>query len=64
MVSELAERVGRVPHLYETGNKSTACLLKDAGFPETQDTLSVEEVERVFKEQPQLAELWLKRGSD
>jgi hypothetical protein len=64
MASELAEKISRVPHLYETGNKSTACLLKDAGFPEMKNALSVEDIETIFKQEPHLAELWLKRGSD
>ena len=33
MCHQLAERVGRIPERFDAENKSTACLLKDVGFP-------------------------------
>lgn len=64
MISELAEKVSEVPKLYEEGNKSTGCLLKDFGFPESRKDISVEEVEAVLKKRPGLADLWFKRCHD
>lgn len=61
---ELAEQVGKVPQLYETGSKSTATILKDAGFPEARHFLSVEELEHVFRQAPHLMDLWLVRARD
>jgi hypothetical protein len=58
----VAERVTEVPRIYETGNKSTACLLKEIGFPS--QSITVDEVENVLKHNPQLADLWLKRSRD
>lgn len=52
MISELAEKVSEVPKLYEEGNKSTGCLLKDFGFPESRKDISVDEVEAVLKNVP------------
>ena len=64
MSSDLAEKVGQVPQLYETGNKSTATILKDCGFPEARQFLSVEQLEHVFRQAPHLTDLWLKRAND
>ncbi len=64
MTTELAEQVTEVPRQYESGQKSTARLLKDAGFPELRGALSVEDVEQALAEDPGLAALWFKRGSD
>jgi hypothetical protein len=60
----LAEKVSEVPKLYEEGNKSTARLLKDFGFPERRASVSVEDVEAVLRRRPRLAELWFKRRHD
>jgi hypothetical protein len=64
MNSELAEQVGKVPQLYYAGSKSTATLLKDVGFPEARQLLSVEELEHVFRQTPHLTDLWLERSRD
>jgi hypothetical protein len=64
MSSELAEKIINVPKLYEAGDRSTACLLKDVGFPDRHQALSVEEVETVLERDPRLADLWLKRSRD
>jgi hypothetical protein len=60
----LAERISEIPKLYEAGNKSTARLLKDAGFPARNRALHVEEVEAVLRRDPRLADLWLERSRD
>src|ERR1700744_755987 len=49
MSSKLAEKIITLPKLYEAGDRSTACLLKDVGFPERDRSLSVEEVETLLK---------------
>ncbi len=64
MTSALAEQVSEVPRKYEMGQKSTARLLKDVGFPEKRQALSVEDMERALAEDPDLAVLWFKRGND
>jgi hypothetical protein len=60
----LAENISEVPKLYAEGNKSTARLLKDFGFPEQRQAVTVEEVEAVLARRPRLADLWFKRGRD
>jgi hypothetical protein len=64
MCHQLAEQVGRIPERFDAENKSTAWLLKDAGFPQRRDDLSVEEVEDVLRSSPRLTDKWLRRGSD
>lgn len=64
MTLELAEKVSEVPKLYEEGNRSTACLLKDFGFPENRKDITVEEIESVLKRRPPLTDLWLRRCHD
>jgi hypothetical protein len=64
MDETLAERVSEVPDLYDRGNKSTACLLRDIGFLDSPQPLQVEEVEDALKRHPALADRWLKRGHD
>jgi hypothetical protein len=64
MTSELAEKISEVPRLYAEGNKSTARLLKDFGFPEQRQAVTVKEVEAVLMRRPRLADLWFKRGRD
>jgi hypothetical protein len=60
----LAEKISEVPKLYAEGNKSTARLLKDFGFPEKREAVTVEEIEAVLKRRPRLADLWFKRCHD
>ena len=60
----LAEKISEVPKLYAEGNKSTARLLKDFGFPEQRQAVTVEDVEAVLVRRPRLADLWFKRGRD
>ena len=60
----LAEKVSEVPELYGKGNKSTACLLQDMGFPNSSEPLKVEEVEDALEHHPVLADRWLERGQD
>ena len=60
----LAEKVSEVPELYGKGNKSTACLLQDMGFPNSSEPLKVEEVEEALAHHPVLADRWLERGQD
>ena len=64
MSSKLAEKIITLPKLYEAGDRSTACLLKDVGFPERDRSLSVEEVETLLKRDPRLADLWMERSRD
>lgn len=60
----LAEKVSEVPELYDKGNKSTACLLRDIGFLNSSEPLKVEEVEDALRHHPVLADRWLERGHD
>ena len=64
MSLELAEKVSELPKRYAEGNKSTARLLKDVGFPETRGAITVDEIETVLKRRPRLADLWLTRRHD
>lgn len=64
MSNELAKRISEVPILFETGNKSTASLFKDAAPPEMLRSVTVEEVETVLKREPRLIDLWLRRCRD
>ena len=64
MCRQLAEQVTTIPERFEAGNKSTAVLLKEVGFPERRSDLSVEEVEDALRQSPSLADKWLKRGSE
>jgi hypothetical protein len=64
MCRKLAEQISTIPERFDAGNKSTALLLKEAGFPQRRDDLSVEEVEDVFRQSPGLADQWLRRGSE
>ena len=61
---ELAEHIGIVPELYDAGTKSTATILKEAGFPEARHFLSVQELEHVFRKTPRLTDLWFERSHD
>lgn len=64
MSLELAEKISEVPELYDEGNKSTARLLKEFGFPESRTSVTAEEIETVLKRRPRLADLWLARCHD
>ena len=64
MSLSLAEKISEVPKLYAEGNKSTAGLLREFGFPESRTSITVEEVETVLKKRPRLADLWLARCRD
>ena len=64
MVSQLIEKIARIPQQYEQQDKSTASLLEEAGLPDHRDEVSVEEVEQVLRNEPDLAGLWLGRGGD
>ena len=64
MSLELAEKISEVPKLYVEGNKSTARLLEEVGFPEKRGCVTAEEIETVLKRRPHLAELWLARCHD
>jgi hypothetical protein len=41
----LAERISEVPELYEAGNESTARLLRNSGYLDAPQALTVEDVE-------------------
>ena len=60
----LAQRVSEVPDAYEHGNLSTVKLLRDTGYLEKPQSLTVGDVEDALAEDPTLAELWLERGRD
>ena len=60
----LAEKISEVPERFEAEDKSTACLLKEAGFLDQPQPLKVEEVEEVLAKHPGLADRWLQRGLD
>ena len=62
--TNLAEKVSEVPELYDKGDKSTACLLRDIGFLNSPAPLKVEEVEDALEHHPVLADRWLERGQD
>ena len=62
--ADLARRIAEIPERYEESSKSTACLLKDAGFPRARHEIAVEEVAAVLKAEPELIELWMERGAD
>ena len=64
MCRQLAEQIGTIPERFDAGNKSTARLLKDAGFPQRRSDLSVDEIEDVFRQSPRLTDQWLRRGSE
>ena len=64
MSQRLAKRIVEVPERYESGNESTAALLRQTGYLETPEALTVKEVERALEEEPRLAQKWLDRGSD
>jgi hypothetical protein len=64
MVSQLAQNIGHLPEKYDRENKSTAALLKEAGFLEPRAEVSVAEIEQLLRDEPDLVRLWLGRGGD
>jgi hypothetical protein len=64
MSSNLAEKVSRVPELFEAQDASTATLLKQSGYLDAPQKLTVADVEEELAHQPELAGKWLKRGRD
>ena len=64
MSRHLAEQISTIPERFDAENKSTALLLKEAGFPQRRNDLSVEEIEDVFRQSPELTDKWLDRGSE
>jgi len=64
MTLELAEKVSEVAKLFEEGDKSTARLLRDVGFPDKRKEVSADEIETVLKRRPRLTDLWLRRCRD
>ena len=64
MVSQIARKIGHIPEQYESGNNSTALLLDAAGPPDRRAEVSVEEMEQVLRDAPDLTRLWLRRGGD
>ena len=57
MASELADQVSLIPKLFAATDKSTACLLKEFGFPQARHALSVDDLEAILKRDPHLADL-------
>ena len=64
MSSNLAEKVTKVPELFEARDSSTATLLKQSGYLDAPQALKVADVEEELAHQPKLADQWLKRGHD
>jgi hypothetical protein len=62
--SAIAEKVSRVPEAYAGGEKSTAMLLREAGFPKAQAQLKVDDLEEALREKPMLVDLWMRRAKD
>jgi hypothetical protein len=60
----LAQRISEVPDIYEHSNRSTAALLKETGYLEAPQALTVGDVEEALEQDPNLAKLWLERGTD
>ena len=63
-MSSLAKKVSEVPDAYEHSERSTAILLKETGYLEQPQTLTVADVQNALAEDPDLAELWFERGHD
>lgn len=64
MPSNLAEKVTRVPELFEAQDASTATLLKQSGYLDAPQSLKAADVEEELAQEPKLADKWLKRGRD
>ena len=63
-MSKMAEKISRIPRRFEQCDCSTAALLEETGFLEAPERLTVEEVEQVLEQEPDLADDWLERGRD
>lgn len=63
-MTHLAQDITEVPLDFEARNRSTACLLKDAGFPDLRGAVTADEVRAVLRAEPELIDLWLERGDD
>ncbi len=64
MASQIAQTIGHMPEQYAKGGKSTARILEQAGFPAARDRVRVDDVEEVFRREPYLVDLWLRRAHD
>lgn len=64
MSLELAKKISMLPAAYEGSDKSTAVLLHDVAPPDVLGNLPAAHIEQVLKAEPQLVDLWFKRGSD
>ena len=62
--TNLGRRIAKVAQRYRDSSKSTACLLKDAGFPQVRHDVAVEDVAAALRDEPELIALWLERGAD
>jgi hypothetical protein len=62
--SAVAKRICHLPQDYDSGDRSTAALIRESGLIDSPDALAQVEVEDILKEEPQLLNLWLKRGGD
>ena len=62
--SDLAERIGHLPEAYDEGERSTAALIKESGYLNAPEALDAKSLEDVLREEPELAEAWLKRWGD
>jgi hypothetical protein len=60
----LAQRISEVPDIYANSNRSTAAILKETGYLERPQVLTVGDVEEALAQDPNLTELWLERGMD
>jgi hypothetical protein len=64
MTSEIAETIAKIPERYEHTDRSTACLLEDAGFPDLRGAVNVDDVEQALHAYPELVDQWMKRSQD
>ena len=64
MSLDVAKKVVEVPERYAQSDRSTGCILAEAGFPELRNAVTVEEVEAVLRAEPELIDQWLKRKHD
>lgn len=64
VATTLAEKISAVPELYERSDESTAHLLKEIGFLDSEQPVDVAEVEEALQRHPDRADRWLERGHD
>lgn len=64
MSFKMARQVSRLPVTYETSDKSTAGLLRDVAHPDALRELSEAHIAQVLTAEPELMDLWFKRGTD